>query len=289
MGIDCAGIVDSIPSISVKKNCMTTYIKFGGSVITDKRTPEAPDVATIQMLAQAIATARSVAPLTRLLLSHGSGSYGHVAAARYGIHKGLAPDADWYGYAVTSGAASRLNRIVVDALLAVDVPALTLQPSATCETDKGAVVAWDTRHIQRALTQRMIPVIHGDVAFDRSQGCSIASTDLLLQWLTKVPELTPTRIILVGESAVYTADPHSAPDAQRIPLITTSNITQVLDGATGSHGVDVTGGMASKIRLMWSLITHHPQLDVVFIRPDSALLIRAILRQDLSEGTVMQF
>ena len=267
---------------------MTTFIKFGGSVITDKRTPEAPDVATIQMLARAIATAQSVAPQTRLLLSHGSGSYGHVAAARYGIHQGLAPDADWFGYAVTSGAASRLNRIVVDALLSVGVPALTLQPSTTCETQDGAVVSWDTMHIKTALSHRLTPVIHGDVAIDRRQGCSIASTEMLLQWLTTIPELAPERIILVGESAVYTADPHANPDAVRIPLITQATIAQVLGGASGSHGVDVTGGMASKLRLMWSLVSHNPQLDVVFIRPDAALLIRAILRQDLSEGTVMQ-
>ena len=268
---------------------MTTFVKFGGSVITDKRTPEAPDLPVIHALAQAIATVRTVAPDIRLVLSHGSGSYGHVAAARYGIHKGLAADADWFGYAVTSGAASRLNRIVVDALLSAEVPALTLQPSATCETQDGAIVSWDTSHIQQALEYRLTPVIHGDVAFDRRQGCSIASTEMLLQWLTTVPALAPDRIILVGESAVYSADPHANPDAVRIPLITRATMTQVLGGASGSHGVDVTGGMASKLRLMWSLVTHNPQLDVVFIRPDPALLIRAILRQDLDEGTVMQY
>lgn len=268
---------------------MTTFIKFGGSVITDKRTPEAPDLPIIHAMAHAIATVLQTAMTARLVLSHGSGSYGHVAAARYGIHKGLAADADWTGYAVTSGAASRLNRIVVDALLAAGVPALTLQPSATCETQDGSVVAWDTQHLEKALTHRLIPVIHGDVAFDRRQGCSIASTEMLLQWLTTIPTLVPNRIILVGESAVYTADPHTNPNAVRIPLVTQATIDAVLGGATGSHGVDVTGGMASKLRLMWSLVTRNPHMDVVFIRPDPALLIRAILRQELSEGTVMQW
>lgn len=268
---------------------MTTFIKFGGSVITDKRIPQTPDMPTIHALARAIATAQQQAPQTRLVVSHGSGSYGHVAAAQYGIHRGLAPDADWYGFAVTAGAALRLNRIVVDALLDVHVPAFSLQPSTTVQTEAGAVVAWDTSHIERALTHRLTPVIHGDVAFDRNQGCSIASTELLLQWLCAVPTLAPTRIILVGESAVYTADPHAHPDAVRIPVIHRDNIDTVIGGASGSYGIDVTGGMASKIRLMWSLITQNHALDVVFIRPDPTLLCDAIRGIALTEGSRMMW
>ncbi len=266
---------------------MTTFIKFGGSVITHKRLPQTPDLPTIHALARAIATVQQHAPQTRMVLSHGSGSYGHVAAAQYGIHQGLSGDADWYGFAVTSGAALRLNRIVVDALLDAHVPAFSLQPSTTVQTVDGAVVAWDTSHIERALAHHLTPVIHGDVAFDRRQGCSIASTELLLQWLCGVPSLSPTRIILVGESAVYTADPHQHPEAERIPVIHRGNITSVLGGATGSYGIDVTGGMASKIRLMWSLITHNHALEVTFIRPDPTLLCSAILGNPLVEGSRM--
>lgn len=267
---------------------MTTFVKFGGSVITDKRSIETPDISAITELAGAVAQVRTTHPELRLVLSHGSGSYGHVAAARYGVHQGLRADADWYGYAATAGAALRLNRIVVDTLLAAQVPALSLQPSATCETAHGAVVAWDTAHIGRALDHGMVPVIHGDVSFDRVQGCSIASTEMLLQWLCGVPELIPERIILVGEAAVYTADPHRVPTAVRIPVITADNIDAVMGGASGSHAVDVTGGMASKIRLMWSLVTAHPGLEVCFIRPHGATLAAAIAGTLTSEGTVMR-
>jgi isopentenyl phosphate kinase len=267
---------------------MTIFVKFGGSVITDKRRPETPDLAAIAALSGAVATACAARPELRLVLSHGSGSYGHVAAARYGVHTGLADGADWYGYAATAGAALRLNRIVVDALLAAQVPAVSYQPSATCETDRGAVVAWETDHIVRALAHRLVPVIHGDVSFDRSQGSAIASTEMLLQWLCRVPALTPHKIILVGESAVYTADPHRDPSAQRIPVINAANIGAVLGGASGSHGVDVTGGMASKIRLMWSLIEQTPGLEVQFIRPDAAVLHAVLTGTPITEGTLMQ-
>ena len=266
---------------------MTTFIKFGGSVITDKRIAESADHAAISRMAQAVATARTLNPQLRLVLSHGSGSYGHVAAARYGIHKGLAADADWFGFAATSAAALRLNRLVVDALLAVDIPAWSLQPSTTVETANGQVVAWQTDHIVQALAYGLVPVVHGDVSFDRGQGCTIASTEMLLQWLCSVPVLTPTRIILVGESAVYTADPHKDPHAQRIPHIHRDNIQQVLGGASGSYGIDVTGGMHSKLTLMWRLVTQNPLLKVCFVAPDTQLLIDVLSDTPIEAGTIM--
>lgn len=266
---------------------MTTFVKFGGSVITDKRIPESADLDAIKRLAQAVAEARQLRPSMRLVLSHGSGSFGHVAAAKYGVHKGLMPEADWYGFAATAGAALRLNRIVVDALLAVHVPALSLQPSTTVETAQRQVVGWNTSHIERALAYRMVPVVHGDVSFDMQQGCAIASTEMLLQWLCGVPNLAPSRIILVGESAVYTADPHKDANAQRIPVISHGNIHLVMASAGASYGIDVTGGMASKVELMWRLVQQLPQLQVWFVRPDPKVLVPLLAGETINEGTVM--
>jgi isopentenyl phosphate kinase len=268
---------------------MTIFVKFGGSVITDKRIAESADLDAIQRLAGAVATARHKRPDLRLVLSHGSGSFGHVAAAQYGIHKGLASDADWFGFAATSAAALRLNRLVVDALIDAHVPAMSFQPSTTVETADGQVVAWHTAHITKALEYGMVPVVHGDVSFDRRQGSAIASTEMLLQWLCHVPSLQPHKIILVGESAVYTADPHKHPDATRIPFIHRGNVQQVMGGAGGSYGVDVTGGMASKLALMWRLIEQTPQLQVQFIAPDAALFERALLDIPCDSGTIMRY
>ncbi len=266
---------------------MTIFVKFGGSVITDKRIAESPDMDAIHRLACAVASVRRQRPGLRVVLSHGSGSFGHVAAAKYGIHKGLADDADWFGFAATSAAALRLNRLVVDALIAAHVPAMAFQPSTTVETAHGQVVAWHTDHITKALDYGMVPVVHGDVSFDRHQGSTIASTEMLLQWLCRVPALQPHKIILIGESAVYTDDPHKNPDATRIPVIHRGNIDHVMGGASGSYGVDVTGGMASKITLMWRLVEQIPQLQVQFIAPDADLFEKALLGVGFDAGTVM--
>jgi isopentenyl phosphate kinase len=266
---------------------MLVFVKLGGSVITDKTREEAPDLPAIRRLAGELRDALAADPALRVILGHGSGSFGHVYARRYGIHQGLAPGADWRGFALTAGAALRLNRFVVDALLEAGVPALALQPSATLLAEGGQLVEWRVGNLMRALERGLVPVVHGDVAFDAAQGSSIISTEQLLTYLAGTPELRPDRIVLVGEAGVYTADPRLDPTAERIPRIDGSNIAAVLAGAGGSHGVDVTGGMRSKVELMWRLAQAPPHLTVQLIGTAPGLLTRALLGRAEGEGTTI--
>ncbi len=266
---------------------MLTFVKFGGSVITDKTGQEAPDLPTIRRLASEVRAARERDSDMRLIVGHGSGSFGHTYAHHYGIHRGIAPGGDWMGFALTAAAALRLNRIVVDELLAAGVPALALQPSATLVSRDGALAEWDTAAVARALDRRLVPVVHGDVAFDTAQGSAIISTEQLLERLARTPGLQPGRVVLVGEAGVYTADPRADPRAERIPRIDSDNIAAVLRGAGGSHGVDVTGGMRGKVKLMWRLAESTPGLTVQLIGAAPGLLARALLGAASGEGTII--
>jgi isopentenyl phosphate kinase len=266
---------------------MTTFIKLGGSVITDKTGQEAPDQAIISSLAADLRTARNDCPELRIVLGHGSGSFGHHYAARYGIHRGLAPDADWYGFALTAGAALRLNRIVVDTLLTTEIPAISLQPSASLRSSGGRLVHWETAPVEQALAYGLIPVIHGDVAFDDRQGSAIISTEDLLAHLALETAIRPDRLILVGESAVYDSDPHINPHAERIPQIHPANIDSILHRVGRSHAIDVTGGMRSKIELMWRLVQALPDLVVHLIGPTPGLLAAVLRDEPVDAGTII--
>jgi isopentenyl phosphate kinase len=191
------------------------------------------------------------------------------------------------GFALTAAAALRLNRIVVEELLAAGIPALALQPSATLLSRQGKLSEWHTDAITRALDHDLVPVVHGDVAFDESQGSAIMSTEQLLERLTQTTTLSPERIILVGETGVYTADPRADPRAERIPRIDATNIATVLRGAGGSHGVDVTGGMRAKVELIWRMVEAQPGLEVQLIGPLPGLLERAVLSEADGEGTLI--
>ncbi|MCK4693468.1 MAG: hypothetical protein KAT23_07545, partial [Anaerolineales bacterium] len=106
-------------------------LKLGGSLITDKQRPETPRPQVLSRLAKEIAQAKQEQPELQLVVGHGSGSFGHTAAARYGTHLGASSAADWLGFAKVWAAAQRLNRLVIDALIEVGLPAIAFPPSAS--------------------------------------------------------------------------------------------------------------------------------------------------------------
>jgi isopentenyl phosphate kinase len=262
-----------------------TFLKLGGSLITDKRQREQPRLEIIQRLAHEIGEARQLDPALRLVIGHGSGSFGHVYGQRYGTRAGVATPEQWYGFAATGDAAARLNRLVTAALLAAQLPAWSIQPGAALRCVDGRVVEGPLHSIQQALAHGLLPVIFGDVALDDQRGGTIASTEEIFEWLAH--HLPPRRLLLVGEvDGVYTADPHMDPQAVRIAEITPATFATVRRGLGGSHGMDVTGGMAAKVEQALALVRAHRGLEVIICSGLRADEVRqALLAEKSQVGT----
>jgi hypothetical protein len=107
------------------------FVKLGGSVITDKTRIETARPDVIARIACEVASARAEQPGLKLVLGHGSGSFGHVVARRFGTREGVHGADAWRGFAEVAAVAARLNRIVVDAFREAGVPVWSLQPSAS--------------------------------------------------------------------------------------------------------------------------------------------------------------
>jgi isopentenyl phosphate kinase len=259
------------------------FLKLGGSLITDKVRQEAPRLEVLQRVAGEIAAALREARGLKLVLGHGSGSYGHFAAERYGVHRGHL--ADWRGYAETSAAAARLDRLVVDACLETGLAVVALQPSASARSHAGMLHDMATWPVEQLLARGLTPVVYGDVALDDVQGCAIVSTEQIFACLSRA--LPPDRILLAGEvDGVLTADPERDPAAQIIPCLTPSRWRAMEARLGGSRGVDVTGGMRSKVRQMMELVEARPALRVTILsglRPGN--IGRALLGEGV--GTVL--
>jgi isopentenyl phosphate kinase len=262
------------------------YIKLGGSLITDKRTVETPRLPVITRLAREIAAARRADPGLRLLIGHGSGSFGHVVGSRYGTRQGVSTSEEWYGFAATADAAARLNRIVAAALLAEGVPAWSIQPSVDLRCQNGRIVAGPLAAVQEALAHNLVPLIYGDVALDSVRGGTIAGTEEIFDWLAD--HLPPHRMILAGEvDGVYTSDPQCDPAAQPIPVITPETLSTTVQGLGASIGTDVTGGMLAKVQQAVQMVTRHPDLRVLIC---SGLIENSVFRaltDELFTGTVV--
>lgn len=252
------------------------FIKLGGSILTDKNAPEALAPAALGEVCAMLAAYRRDHPADPLLLGHGGGSFGHYWAERYGTARGAASPDDWWGVARVADAMARLNRAVVGALLEAGIPAVGVQPMASALAAAGRIEQLGSAQVGLLLRHGLLPVVYGDVLLDSVQGCMIASTETIFAALT--PALQPRSMILVGEEAVFDADPRANPQARPIPLIDRGNYAAVLERLGGSHGVDVTGGMQSKVKAMWQLASAAPDLDIIICGPGS---LPAALRGDL--------
>lgn len=240
----------------------TVYVKLGGSLLTDKRRPETSRHEVIARLAGEIQAARQSLPGLRLIVGHGSGSFGHVYGQRYGTRAGVHTSEQWHGFAATADAAARLNRMVMAALLAAGVPAWSVQPSVALRCADGRIVAGPEATVAQALTHGLTPVVFGDVALDSVRGGTIAGTEEIFEWLADT--LTPSRIVLAGEvEGIFTADPLLDPHAELLAEVTPANFEYVRQGLGGSYGVDVTGGMAAKVTQALAWIERWPGLEIV--------------------------
>ncbi len=262
------------------------FLKLGGSLLTDKTRPQTLRSDVLHRLAHEIARALADCPELRLLIGHGSGSFGHVVAARHGTRSGVTTPEGWRGYAETARIAALLNRFVVDALWEAGVPALAIQPSASAQCRDGELEALDERPLRTALDRALAPVIYGDVALDSARGGTIISTEEIFRWLA--PRLSPQRVILVGEvEGVLSADPTSGIPGELIPEITSATLPRVARVLGGSRGVDVTGGMVAKVSQMLALLQATPSLSAVQIisglTPD--LVRSALVNPGLIAGT----
>lgn len=254
------------------------FLKLGGSLITDKRESQRFRAEVTRTVADEIATALKSTPDLRLVIGHGGGSYGHVTAERYGTAQGVYTDEQWRGFAEVALAMRVLNVQVLQSLFEAGVPAFPIQPSASLISEGGQPQHMDVSTIQLALNHGLVPLVHGDVAFDTQLGGTIISTETLFSYLAH--RLRPAAILLLGEvEGVYDAN------GAIIPHIHPGNFGDYEAALRGSHGKDVTGGMASKVRDMLKLVEALPGLEIRIMGGTTAGQVVAGLMGKATSGT----
>lgn len=234
------------------------FLKLGGSLITDKEKTDTPNFYKIERIAHEIASALRDVPDLQLVLGHGSGSFGHHAAQKYNTREGISTPEEWLGFAHVWDRAHAMNSIVEQALVKANIPVLTFSPSGCIITRNHAIHSWNTIPIQSALSNRLVPLIHGDVVFDEKIGGTILSTEELFIALSKY--LVPDHILLAGiEPGVWQNYPTKDAIISKItPATFMSNQTDNMR----SSSPDVTGGMGSKVASMLEIIKGHPSTRI---------------------------
>lgn len=236
-------------------------VKLGGSLITDKTKPFIPRLDIIKRLAREIREARQKKKI-KLIVGHGGGSFPHKPAKDYKTNDGIINKESYKGISLVQDAAARLNRIIVGSLIEAGENAVSVQPSAGSIAQGGRIKKWFLEPIKEMLKHNLLPVPYGDVALDTKKGCSIISTEEILNYLAK--QLDSERIILAGiVDGVFTSDPQKNPNAELIPEINSKNYENVKKYLSGSTGIDVTGGMLHRVERMWELAKIGVEIEII--------------------------
>jgi isopentenyl phosphate kinase len=277
------------------------FLKLGGSLITDKDKPYTPRLDKLAGLALEIKTVLDSTPELILILGHGSGSFGHTAAKKYGTRDGapLAPTEHspqflrkwgeteggkeyWKGFAEVRFQAAELTRYVMQSLLEAGVPAIPFSPSSSMVSNNRKVISHNILAMRKALEAHLLPVVHGDVAFDESLGGTILSTEDVFAFLAE--QFPPMRVLLAGiEAGVWEDFPARTKLVKQIQL---SDYEKMRAGISGSASTDVTGGMQAKVEEMLELIQKYKGLTVqIFSAEESGYLTRALNGENV--GTLL--
>ncbi|HUS78840.1 MAG TPA: isopentenyl phosphate kinase [Patescibacteria group bacterium] len=254
-------------------------LKLGGSVVTVKDEPMTADHESIRRLAEEIKAAWP----TPLILVHGGGSFGHPVAEKYGIADGFISERQLPGYAKTHQAMIALNSIIVDALLDVGLPAISVTPSSFIMTQEGRITSMNLEIIGRLVVRGMLPVLYGDAVLDKKKGFSILSGDQLS--VRVAVGMGASRLVFGADvDGVYTSNPKLVADAELIEHLSLENLESYIKIGKALT-TDVTGGMLGKVEETRDAV--EAGIEVLICNATKPDFILKALRGEPVTGTVL--
>jgi isopentenyl phosphate kinase len=260
----------------------TFFLKLGGSLITDKSRANTPKLELISRIAGEIADFHSSNPDIKLLIGHGSGSFGHHAASKHDTYNGVKGKEAWQGFFEVWYRAKTLNNIVTKALHDAGLPVISFSMTTSASVSTHIIQKLAIGPMQTAIDNDGIPLVYGDVVFDQVLGGTILSTEDIFTFLAK--RFTPTRILLAGiEDGVFTDYPGKQ---ELIQNINPENYKNFREEITGSIDPDVTGGMAGKVENMLSLAADLPKTSIQIFSGTMPGSVKAVLEGAFS-GTII--
>lgn len=253
-------------SYSEQYMSQTLLIKLGGSIITDKNNANY-NVQT-EIVSHCLRTLKQFLtehPRTNLVLIHGAGGHIHHLAKTYELTTSSAGNAEKlaHAYAVQK-TTKRLSDAIATLAHRLDFPAVQIPTCEVVTNDGGAFKKITMDRIAEALASGSVPLLYGDMVPDKHYGLSICSGDTLIAELA--PLLGATRVVYVSDiDGIHTSDPYKNDDAELIQTITVSKLHHDHITVTGSHSIDVTGGLKNKLEPVVKLFAATPTLTSIEI------------------------
>ncbi|MBU1158713.1 MAG: isopentenyl phosphate kinase family protein [Candidatus Thermoplasmatota archaeon] len=231
-------------------------VKLGGSVITDKSRLRTFRRSACDRLAREMRSGASEG----ILVVHGAGSFGHIVAKKYALHKGLKYDSQVEHVATVQRDVRELNLRVLESLIDAGLNAVSVPPASSSTFENGCVKTFSDTPFSSLLDMGLVPVSFGDVVPDMAMGFSICSGDLMMAELAKA--FKPRLVVFCADvDGVFDKDPKLDKSAKLLDEID-SSITMT-SFKEKSVNADVTGSMKGKIEMMLAISEHCEKCIIV--------------------------
>lgn len=227
-------------------------LKIGGSVATYK---DRSGFSVRRLLLKKIASAIKNVQKEKnfgLILIHGAGAAGHQLAKRYGLQGGVAESKKkWHGAFLSRFANQKLSVAIAESLYKGGLRIVSVHTASMIVQKKGRIANCNLRTIRDALDSECLPLLYGEMVFDKSLGMSICSGDAIAPYLAK--KLKAEKIFFATDTdGIFDKDPHKNRNAKLVECLPLKNARGEIE-LTDSHNMDVTGGMKGKIKKLAGL------------------------------------
>ncbi|MGQ4891801.1 MAG: isopentenyl phosphate kinase [Candidatus Njordarchaeia archaeon] len=215
-------------------------IKLGGSVITDKNKPLTPREEVIKRIGEELKPA-----YPDMIITHGTGSFGHHLALKYKIHRGFhGKDEQRIGLGETKYWVNVLTQLIMRSMLDAKIPVFTFFASSLGVMEEGKFVKFDFEPIEGYLKMGVIPLIPADGPVDRKYGALIASGDYLSYLLADH---------FKADEVIFTIDEDGL--IWQNEVLRTLNLDELIEIYNKMEmGKDATGGMKGKLKYVIEIL-----------------------------------
>jgi len=242
-------------------------IKLGGSIITNKQKPQTPNISAINKIA--IQLKKIEEPI---IIVHGGGSFGHYWSVRYDMHTKPAKYSK-KGVAIVKNSMIELNKIILELFLKNKLNPYCLPPTDFMFGNKTDIKK--IKEISKIAKDGLVPISYGDVLWHGKNKFYILSGDKIMGILAKAlkPRLA---IFVLNVDGVYSD-------------MRTKKLLHEIKGqktAISKVGMDVTGGMARKIKE--ATMISKGGVDVFLVNGNKPQRIVNAIKGKKFEGTVFR-
>ena len=220
-----------------------------------------------------------------LIIVHGVGSFGHPPVLEHKLHHGFQGKHQLIPLSQTQQIVNKFRILLANELVNASVPVNLIHASSIFTSEKMQISNFFLESVKGFLSLRMIPLIGGDMLFDKKMGFCVSSGDQISTLLSK--ELNAYNMIFATDvSGIHQKDPKLDPNSPIINNLNIEDLEEVINNMGKSVLKDSSGTMKGKLKSLMILkerIKNGFEISIISMNSYGNLI--SLLKGDLIQFT----